>query len=173
MIHVAIVRRVRPGREAEFEEALRHFFRETLDDPATSGASFIRPAPGSTSNEYGILRSFRDDDAKEAFYASDGYQRWRVTVAPLVEGEATRDELRGLEGFFRAHGAHAPPAWKMAVVTWLAVNPAVWIWAHAVPGFAVGLPPLAELIVVNTFVVATLTWGFMPVLVKAFRPWLT
>lgn len=172
MIHVAIVRRVRRGHEPEFERALRQFFHETLDDPSTSGASFIRPQPGQAANEYGILRSFGDEGARQRFYSSPAYRRWSEQVAPLVEGEPKHDAIRGLEGFFRAHGVVAPPRWKMAVVTWLAVNPAVWIWTSIVPGALGELPKVAEVTVVNTLVVATLTWVFMPALVRTLRRWL-
>ena len=66
----------------------------------------------------------------------------------------------------------APPAWKMAVLTWIAVNPAVYIFANGVPRIFGVLPPLVELLVVNLFVVATLTWAFMPLLGWAFAGWL-
>lgn len=172
MIHVAITRQVRAGREHEFEDALRRFFREALDEPSTSGASLILPVPGSGSNEYGVLRSFPNEAAKEAFYRSETYRRWQREVAPLVEGEARKHELHGLEAFFRTDAIAQPPAWKMAVLTWLAVNPAVWIGSRVVPGALGPMPPLLELLAVNAFVVATLTWAFMPVLVRAFGPWL-
>ena len=170
MIHVAITRRVRAGREKEFEAALRRFFRDALDEPTTSGASLITPGPGTASREFGILRSFPDAASKDAFYASETYLRWEREVADLVEGVPAKHDLHGLEAFFRSE-PDAPPAWKMAFLTWLAVNPAVWIWANLVPR-AAPMPPLLELFVVNAFVVATLTWVFMPGLTRLFRAWL-
>lgn len=172
MIHVAITRRVRRGHEHEFEQALRRFFRAALDESTTAGASLILPAPDSGSNEYGVLRSFQDDAAKEAFYHSDTYRRWEREVAPLVEGEPSKHDLHGLEAFFRSDAASQPPVWKMALLTWLAVNPAVWIWSQAVPRVLDTTSPWVLLPVTNVFVVATLTWAFMPALVRAFGWWL-
>jgi antibiotic biosynthesis monooxygenase (ABM) superfamily enzyme len=34
------------------------------------------------------------------------------------------------------------------------------------------LPPIAMLLVVNAFVVASLAWGFMPLLTRIFKAWL-
>jgi antibiotic biosynthesis monooxygenase (ABM) superfamily enzyme len=172
MIHVAITRRVRAGHERAFEQALRRFFRAALAESSTLGASLILPAPESGSNEYGVLRSFQDDAAKEAFYRSDTYRRWELEVASLVEGEVNKHELHGLEAFFRSDGLRQPPVWKMAVLTWLAVNPAVWIWSQLGSQPLASAPPWIGLIVTNVFVVATLSWAFMPALVRVFSWWL-
>ena len=171
-VHVAITRRVKKGQEAEFERRLKAFFERADAAPGTRGAYLLKPleADGQT---YGILRAFEDEAAKEAFYRSDLYGTWNEEVAELVEGGPERRELHGLEAFFRGREAGAePPAWKMAILTWIAVNPAVWIFANGVPKVAGSLPPLVELLVVNAFVVATLTWAFMPLLVRLAGRWL-
>ena len=80
--------------------------------------------------------------------------------------------LHGMEAFFR--GAEAPPpAWKMAVVTWIGVMPAVYIFSNAVPAVFGTVPELVSLVLVNVFVVASLTWFFMQILTKLFRRWLS
>ncbi|MEM9492135.1 MAG: antibiotic biosynthesis monooxygenase [Myxococcota bacterium] len=172
MIHVAITRTVRPGCEEQFEEQLHQFFRAAEDHPGTAGAYLIRPLAGSSSRQYGILRSFIDEAGRDAFYQSELYRRWNESVGDLVEGEPEKRPLHGLEAFFRAGGNTAPPAWKMALLTWIAVNPAVYIFANAVPAVFGEVPMLAELGLVNLGVVAILTWVFMPVLVRLVGPWL-
>src|SRR5260370_20648636 len=63
-IHVAITRRIKPGCEAEFQEALREFFKTSLGQAGVHGASMLVPPPGSTCSEYGILRTrWRDKHA--------------------------------------------------------------------------------------------------------------
>lgn len=169
-VHVAIMRVVRPGREREFESNIERFFQEAARQPGVCGAYLIRPIAGSHAREYGILRSFASAADRDRFYASDLYRQWNEAVAPLVEGAPRREELHGLEAFFR-HGAR-PPTWKMALLTWVGVNPAVYIFSNAVPAAFGDLPPLATLLLVNAFVVASLAWGFMPLLTKIFRAWL-
>jgi antibiotic biosynthesis monooxygenase (ABM) superfamily enzyme len=60
----------------------------------------------------------------------------------------------------------------MAVVTWLGVNPAVYLFASAVPLAFGSLHGVVELLVVNLFVVASLTWFFMPILTRLCHSWL-
>jgi uncharacterized protein len=169
-IHVAVIRKVRQGHEADFESRIRRFFGAATEHPGVDGAYLVRPIVGSDSREYGILRSFRTKEDMQRFYESDLFRQWNDTIAPLVEGEPERRELHGLEAFFR--GAAAPPRWKMAVITWLGVSPAVYVFSRLVPWVFGELPGLATLLLINLFVVASLTWGLMPLLTKVFRPWL-
>jgi antibiotic biosynthesis monooxygenase (ABM) superfamily enzyme len=171
MVHVAIMRVVRERREHEFEALIPKFFEEAARQPGVCGAYLIRPIAGSHSREYGILRSFHSEADRERFYSSDLYRRWNEAVAPLVEGGPQRRELHGLEAFF--HGsAPPPPRWKMALLTWVGVNPAVYIFSNAVPAGFGELPMLATLLLVNVFVVASLAWVFMPALTRLFSGWL-
>ena len=171
MVHVAIMRVVRAGHEREFEALIQKFFEEAARQPGVCGAYLIRPIIGSHSREYGILRSFHGNEERTRFYASDLYRRWNEAVAPHVEGGPQRRELHGLEAFF--HGASTPPPrWKMALLTWIGVTPAVYIFSNAVPAVFGHMPMLVSLLVVNAFVVASLAWFFMPLLSKVFRSWL-
>lgn len=169
-VHIAILRKVRPGRHDAFERALQDFFGAAAHEPGVDGAHLIRPLPGRDDREYGILRSFASDADMRRFYASELYRRWQATVAPLVEGEPRKRQLHGLEAFFRED--QAPPAWKMAVLTWVGVNPAVYIFSELVSLAFGDLPVLWGLLLVNVFVVASLTWFFMPVLTRLFQRWL-
>lgn len=168
MIHMAITRTVRPGREDEFELKIHEFFQDAQRFPGTAGVYLLRPVHPE-DRTYGIMRAFEDEAARDAFYASQLFKDWSDAVAPLVEGEPTRRALHGLEAFFR--GEQAPPAaWKMAIVTWIGVNPAVFIFSKLVPSVFGELPGLAELLLVNACVVASLTWFFMPILTRLFKP---
>jgi hypothetical protein len=170
MVHIAIMRIVRPGREPDFEELIQKFFREAALQPGVCGAYLIRPFTGSNAREYGILRSFASEEDRDRFYASDLYRKWNEAVAPFVEGPPRRNALHGMEAFFRA--SESPPAWKMALLIWIGVNPAVYIFAMAVPALFGRLPMFVELLIVNAFVVGSLTWLIMPLLTKLAGSWL-
>lgn len=174
MVHVAVRRRVKPGCEAEFEAAIRRFFADALDESGTTGAALLRPIPGDPSREYGVLRSFDSEAAKERFYASDRYRAWNEAVAPLVEGEPIRHELHGMEAFFSGTGpGRAPPRWKMALLTWTGVNVAVFAFSRAVPALlGTALPGWSIFLLVNALVVASLTWVLMPLLTRLTAGWL-
>jgi antibiotic biosynthesis monooxygenase (ABM) superfamily enzyme len=169
-VHIAITRQVKPGMEQAFENALRAFARESLHVPGTTGIHLVSPA-GTDSREYGILRSFESESARDTFYDSEFYAKWQHDVAPMVIGAPSRRELHGLEAFFRGAG-EPPPRWKMAVVTWMGVFPAVLLWSSIVPGYLPALHPIVVGAIVDVFVVATLAWCFMPLLTKLFSAWL-
>ena len=88
-LHVAITRRVRPACEAEFQQALREFFRVSFAHDGVLGPTMIVPPPGSDSREFGILRTFADEKEREAFCASPIFNAAVVAllawiVMPLV-----------------------------------------------------------------------------------------
>src|SRR5258708_20327709 len=101
-IYVAITRRIKPGCEAEFQDALREFFKASFNQTGVHGAGMLVPAPGSTGSEFGILRTFANEHERDAFYRSELFQEWKQRVAPLTEGEAEYHHLHHLEASFSA-----------------------------------------------------------------------
>ena len=174
-IHIAINRTVKPGHENDFEKAILTFFADAQENESTLGAQLLRPIPGSDSRTYGIMRSFESEQDRDRFYASERFKNWQQAVAPLVEDNYERKELKGLEAFFTDPSpAIEPPLWKMAVVTWLGVWPTVfavsslggrWLLSGWPFWLAVGIETLA--------VVAILTLGVMPLLTRWLRSWLS
>jgi len=172
-VHVAITRTVRPGCEEAFEEAVRSFFVDSLKDQASLGALLIRPLPGTNIRTYGILRSFSNENDREAFYQSESFHRWEEAVKPLVEEGYSRRNLHGLEAFFTHHGIiDSPPRWKMAILTWIGVWPTVLLVTVLISNRLTDWPFWLKNGFSNVFVVAALTWVIMPVLTRWARFWL-
>ncbi|MGV3523408.1 MAG: antibiotic biosynthesis monooxygenase [Candidatus Sericytochromatia bacterium] len=168
-VHVAILRRVKPGQQAAFEEAVERFFK-TAPEAGSLGAQLIRPLPGGDPHEYGILRSFPDPATRDRFYASAHFQDWERSIAAYVEGPGTRMPIHGLEAWFRT--PNSPPRWKMALVSWSGVWPSVFGVSLVVGPFLKGLPPFLGVGISTFFVVILLTWGVMPQLTRVLRGWL-
>lgn len=170
-VHVAILRRVRPGQEAAFEQAIEAFFALAAAEPGSLGAQLIRPLPGSDQREYGILRSFTDETSKDKFYASESFAAWEQGLAPFVEGPARRQPLHGLEVWFRGP-APPPPRWKMALVSWSGVWPTVFMVSTLLNPHLKSMPVFLAVGVNTFFIVMLLTWAVMPNLTRWLRPWL-
>jgi antibiotic biosynthesis monooxygenase (ABM) superfamily enzyme len=171
-IHVAITRRIKPGCEQEFQAGLKEFFARSLTHTGVRGAAMLVPPPGSSSTEYGILRSFANAAERDAFYASPLYLDWKKRVTPLSDGEPEARELHGLEAFFRQDSPAPPARWKMAIATYLGVVPVVM-------GLALTLSPLIRSwnfvlynLVFNSCVVVLLTWVVMPLITRTLHGWL-
>jgi antibiotic biosynthesis monooxygenase (ABM) superfamily enzyme len=107
-VSVAITRRVRAGREAEFQQALREFMQTSFDDSSVLGVSMIVPPPGTDSREYGILRTFANETDRDAFYGSTHFKNWEQKAQALTEGTPERRELHGLEAWFRSRRTRRP-----------------------------------------------------------------
>src|SRR2546427_8673555 len=149
-ITVSITRTAKPGCEAEFERALHDFVQRSFAMPGQLGVHIMRPAPGSGSREYGIIRKFANRDALSAFRTSPEYLEWNQLAVELTEGAGRTEELCGLESWFTLPGAalRPLPKWKMADATFLGVFPvgivldlglrtaiAVWPFVLAYPDF--------------------------------------
>jgi len=174
-VSVLVLRTVKPGFEERFEAELRGFISRSLQTEGQLGVSVMRPAEGSGSREYGILRRFQDSKYRDRFYESPLFQEWEITVASLTEGEPKHQELTGLETWFAFPGQRAvipPPPWKMAIVTALAVWPVSMPVPWLLNPFISNLPFALQALIVAMGIVILLTWAVMPVLVRILKPWL-
>ena len=165
-IHIAITRRARPGREAEFQEALSAFFQASFAHGGVLGASMLVPPPGSERPEFGILRTFANERDRDEFYGSPLFKAWIERSRPLTEGEWVYRQLHGLEAWFRSP-QDPPPRWKMAVLTWVAVWPvSMAVQALLNPLIGQSVPRAVHAGAVSGAVVVILTWVAMPLLVR-------
>jgi uncharacterized protein len=171
-IHIAITRRVRPGCEVEFQQALREFFQVSFAHGGVLGATMIVPPPGSDSREFGILRTFADEKERDDFYASPLFKEWEAKCLPLTEsGSWSQRPLHGLEAWFRSPH-NPPPRWKMAVATFLGVFPLAMVLQLTIGPVIREWPFVLRNAVFNACVVAGLAWIVMPVVTKILRGWL-
>jgi antibiotic biosynthesis monooxygenase (ABM) superfamily enzyme len=174
-ITVSVTRTVRPGYERAFEEALHDFVQRSLSLRGQHGVHIMRPAPGSASRDYGIVRKFADREALKAFHESDEYRAWIQSVSDFTEGTPHTEELSGLESWFTVPGApiRAFPRWKMAIATFLGVFPVVTVLGLTVGPQMASLPLLLRNAVFNACVVVLLTWLVMPLITRLLHGWLT
>ena len=173
-ITVCITRRVKPGSEAAFERALHEFVQRSLVLPGQMGVHIMRPAPGSGSRDYGIIRKFDNREALAAFRTSPEYLEWNYTALDLTEGDGRVEELTGLESWFTLPGAtlRPLPRWKMAIVTLLGVFPTSLLLGETVGRWMVDWPLLPRSLVFASLMVALLTWVVMPLFTRALHKWL-
>lgn len=168
-IHVAITRKVLPGKEDEFKEALRRFLGESFLHGGVQGAGMITSMPGTESREIGILRTFADEAERDAFYNSQLFQDWETYAAALTE-EPNYRQLTGLEAWFRS--PVPPPRWKMAIATLSGVFPTSLFLSFTVGPFIQPLPTVLRLLIIATCMVGLLTWVVMPQVIRILKPWL-
>jgi len=173
-ISVLIARTAKPGREADFERALHTFVQRSLSLPGQQGVHIVRPAAGSGSREYGIVRKFSDRDALAAFRRSPEYREWNRLVSELTEGSARTEELTGLESWFTPPNAplRAFPKWKLAIATYTGVFPTVTLLNLSLGRLLQPLPFVLSSAIFNAGVVLLLTWLVMPLVTRVLNKWL-
>ena len=169
-IHVAITRKVLPGKEEEFKDALRRFLGDSFLHGGVHGAAMMTALPGSESREIGILRTFADQAERDAFYNSKLFKDWEGYASTLTEEPVYR-ELTGLEAWFRS--PVPPPKWKMAVATICGVYPTSLLLTYVLGPHIQGLHPAFRTLIVAGFMVGLLTWVVMPQVTKVLKPWLS
>ena len=174
-VTVAIIRKVKAGREQEFEKAVHDFVAQSVHLPGQLGVHILRPAIGSGSREYGILRKFNSAQERDEFYKSPVYMEWTRRVVDLEEGEPRFEHLSGLETWFTLPGQTLivpPPRWKMAMVTLAGVYPVSLLIALWLSPVLKRLSLPLNLFFVSLIIVVLLTWVIMPRLTKLFKSWL-
>ena len=168
-IHVAITRKILPGKEQEFKKSLRNFLGQSFIHDGVHGAAIISSFPGADSNEIGILRTFKDEKDRDDFYNSGQFQAWESYASTLTEPAVYR-QLTGLEAWFRS--STPPPRWKMAIATLCGVFPTSLFLHYTISWILKDLPVTFRLLASATLMVGILTWVIMP-FTRMLRLWLT
>jgi antibiotic biosynthesis monooxygenase (ABM) superfamily enzyme len=168
-IHVAITRKVLPGKEKEFKDALHQFMGESFRHDGVHGASIISGPEGDDDREIGILRTFKNKAERDAFYHSEHFKKWEEYASTITEQPVYR-ELNGLEAWFRS--AAAPPRWKMALVTLCGVFPTSILLNLTISPFVKDFPLFIRLLIIAACMVGILTWVVMPTLTRVLKKWL-
>jgi antibiotic biosynthesis monooxygenase (ABM) superfamily enzyme len=134
----------------------------------------MRPAPGSGSREYGIVRKFADRESVLAFYEGPIYREWATLVGDLTDGPVHREELTGLESWFTPTEAplRALPKWKMAIATFLGVWPVAGVLGVVLLPWLASWNGVVRSAVFNACIVTLLTWIVMPLVTRVLGPWL-
>ena len=169
-IHVAITRKVLPGKENEFKEALRDFLGESFLHGGVQGAAMITALPGADNREIGILRTFADEAERDAFYNSELFRNWEAYASKFTEEPVYR-QLNGLEAWFRS--PEPPPRWKMAIATLAGVFPTSLFLSLTVGPLIQSFPLMLRVLIIAGCMVSLLTWVVMPLIIKVAKPWLS
>lgn len=167
---VVIERRVHPGSETAFKHWAERFVADARRYPSHEGASVLAVGNGL---HVILLR----------FATIADLDRWRASAehadlmreANELSASAEASQVRsGFETWFTlpdmAAPSAPPPAWKMAVLTWVCLLPMVVGLGYLFAPFR--LPFLVEAALSTAIPVSILTWVVMPRLTRMLYTWL-
>ena len=167
-------RRVKPGREREFEEWAAGILAAANGFPGYLGSEVLRPGDAPGDDEYRIVFRFDQASNMRAWEGSEERHRWLKKAEPLISEERV-SVLTGLETWFTRPskpGEPAPPRYKMAAVTWLAVYPLITVILLLAGPLLSVLPMLVRTLVLTAVMVTLMTYVIMPRVTRLFSFWL-
>lgn len=172
-VTVVVSRRIKPGREPEYEAWVKGVAAVALRYPGHLGISTFRPAkPG---DPYVLVYKFDTGEHLDAWLRSEERAEWVARADDMTEGRFEAQQHSGLESWFTLPGRNVvapPPRWKMAIVTTLAVWPSSMLLGGVFRRALGFLPGPIVSLVVTTVMVALLTWVVMPLLTRVLARWL-
>ncbi len=167
-------RRVKPGREKEFEEWVSGVTAAASGFPGYLGSNNFRPSD-SDDDEYQVVFSFDHASNLRAWQDSEERRRWNERARPLIREEPKVRILTGLETWFTLpskEGAPPPPRYKMATITWLAVFPLATLVFMVLDPLLGGAPVALRTLVFTLVMVTLMTYIVMPRITRLFSFWL-
>lgn len=177
-VTVVIRRRVKAGREAEYEAWLRRLQTDARTLPGYLGVTTQRPA-ATGPREYVSAVRFESLAQLQAFETSALRQRHLAEVQSLVEGDAAWERLTGLEFWFSAPpGTVVPqPSRPRMALVMIGVVFGLVLTLGALIDVALALLGLSvpypiRLLLTVAIEVVLMTWWLMPWITRRLAPWI-
>jgi antibiotic biosynthesis monooxygenase (ABM) superfamily enzyme len=173
-ITVVVSRRIKPGREADYEAWARGICGDAIKFEGHLGVTILRPQ-GRERPEYVLIFRFATLAHLRSWEESAVRRQWLERVDELTQEEPHVQKVTGLEYWFTLPGNAAtvpPPRHKMAVVTVLAVFPVSTSVMFVLRPWLEQLPLLLRGLVISVMLVVLMTYLVMPLYTRLFARWL-
>jgi hypothetical protein len=172
-ITIVVSRVVNPGHEQEYETWVKKLSEAARQAPGNTGVTILVPTPGKTGLHHVVMR-FADEKSMHQWETS--YIRQKLSHEADAFSRRSRQEATGLETWFsipECPELEAPPQWKMAIVTFLAVFVLSVVILKLLKWIIPNMNFYLESAIVAALLVSILTWIVMPFLSRyVFRKWL-
>ena len=173
-VTVSVSRKVIPGKEKDYEEWLGGISKAGAKYPGHLGVNVLRPC-NATKGEYVVIYRFDSYENAQHWEESDERASWIEKLGPLVEGEATRKSVTGLEFWFDLPSipvTMTPSKHKMALVLFVVVYTLVLLLSTLLQPIIGPFPVWAKLLVVIPIQVLLMTYLVMPRVTSLLKNWI-
>jgi len=171
---VVVSRRVRRGEQSAFEQLSSQMTERAANFPGYLGATMFRPS-SPDDPEYRIVFKFRDRETLTAWEESEERAELLEQIESLLVQPSEREVTSGIVTWFTLPGQNPvqpPPKWKMTLVSWLALYPAVTL-VFVLFGDLLGqVPLLLRTMLVTVVVMVLMSYILMPRMTRWFSFWL-
>jgi antibiotic biosynthesis monooxygenase (ABM) superfamily enzyme len=169
-----VVRRVKPGHEALYEQFLDGIIAAASGFPGHLGVEVFRPQ-SATAGEYRIVYRFDNSEHLHRWLDSEEHAAWLKRAEPHAIGPMRTSFITGLESWFTLPGRQGmapPPPYKMALITWIAIFPLITAIVVVTGPLVQGAPLVPRLAITTALAVPLMTWVVMPRVTRLLRAWL-
>lgn len=175
-VTVSISRRAIPGSEEAYEDWLHGVIAAAATFPGHMGVNILRPSV-QTGGRYVLIYRFDSWANCQTWEDSDTRADWVAKLDGLVEGDAEKRRVTGLEAWFDLPEIPVPaakhaPRWKMAVVLVAVVFVVVYPLQLIVLPLTGSWPHWTRTLTIAVIQVLLMTYVLMPRVTKALRGWL-
>ncbi len=173
-VTVVTSRRVKPGREADFEQWLAGIGAAAAKYPGYVGRRVIRPQDHALG-EYVTVFKFDSYPHLRGWTESAERSEWLERVKALCQDDFRETVLTGLERWFTlpTQPNLPPPArYKMATVTFLVIYPLSLAVGAALSRWLSFAPQPLRSLIASVSMVVLMTYLIMPRATRLFRRWL-
>jgi antibiotic biosynthesis monooxygenase (ABM) superfamily enzyme len=173
-VTTTVTRRIKPGHETAYEAFLEGIIAAASRFPGHLGVEVFRPATAA-AGEYRIVYRFDTAGHLRRWLDSDEHAAWLQRAEPHVAGPMRTEFLTGLESWFtlpEQPGQPAPPAYKMAILTWATIFPLITLVVVVLTPLIRTLPLVVRLGITTLATVPLMTWVVMPRVTWLLRRWL-
>ncbi|PHQ25858.1 antibiotic biosynthesis monooxygenase [Marinobacter guineae] len=171
---VVVSRRVKKGNQEAFEALSSKMTERASRFPGYLGTAMFRPA-SPDDPEYRIVFKFRDREALAAWEASEERAELLEQIESLLVQPSEREVTSGIVTWFTLPGQNPvkpPPKWKMTIVSWLALYPAVTLVFILFGDWLAQIPLLIRTLMVTVVVMVLMSYVLMPRMTRWFAFWL-
>ncbi len=172
-VTVVVTRRVKAGRENDYETWLEKLLEQAKQLPGYLGTTVTRPS--GANREYTSVFRFDSVEHLRGFEQSDLRKYALLEVAELVEADAVWSQLTGLEFWFTPPPGTVvpqPSRFRMALVMIAVVYGLVFSLGSLVAAVLSTAPMPLRLLVTITIEVFLMTYVLMPRLTKVLAPFI-
>ena len=171
---VVVSRRVKKGQEAEFEKLSSQMTQRASHFPGYLGATMFRPS-SSADPEYRIAFKLRDRETLTAWEGSEERVELLEQIESLLLQPSEREVTSGIITWFTLPGQNPvkpPPKYKMTIISWLALYPAVTLVFVLFGDLLAQVPLLLRTMLVTIVVMLLMSYVLMPRMTRWFAFWL-
>jgi antibiotic biosynthesis monooxygenase (ABM) superfamily enzyme len=172
-VTVVVTRKVKRGREPEYEDWLRRLLEESKSMEGYLGATIQKPAAGSS--EYTSIFRFDSVDNLRKFEESELRAKYLREVVDYVDEDAIWKKFTGLEFWFsppKGTVIAQPSRFRMALVMIAVVFGLVLSIGQIVGMVAAGVPSYIRLFATISIEIFLMTYVLMPHITRVLAKWI-